>query len=106
MMDKEKILATEYSKEFDSIRQNAIVVSYYKYGRAKVNFETGNVDAIGTIRRTLDKFKATGNTLYLADIANYAMFRFMYPQGKEHFDPDGESAGLIGFTEKELSDGE
>lgn len=104
MEKNEEILSIEYSKEFDEIRKRAVIVSYYKYGRSKVNFESGNVDAIGTIRRILDKFKETGNTLYLADVANYAMFRYMYPQGNEHFDPDGESAGKIGFSEKELMD--
>lgn len=81
----ERILDHEYSKRFDELRQSAIVVSYHKYGSAKENFQKGMVDAIGSLELNLKKFKETGNTEYLVDVANYAMFRFMYPmEGNRH----------------------
>lgn len=100
----EDILKTEYSKQFDEKRKALICQSYYKYGRARRNFETGNVDAVKTIEMCLEKFKDTGNTEYLCDVANYAMFRYMYPQDGEYFrstDSDG-SAGIAGISEKEM----
>ena len=77
------ILKTEYSNAFDEKRKHLIEQSYYKYGPARRNFATGNVDAVGCIEKCLEKFKETGNTEYLCDVANYAMFRFMFPQRGE-----------------------
>lgn len=98
------ILREEYSTEFDKKRMNAILVSYYKYGPSKENFKKGMVDAIGSLKKNLKKFEETGNTEYLVDIANYAMFRFMYPQGNESYRPtdSNQSAGVSGITINEL----
>ena len=41
------VLKTEYSDAFDEKRKRLIEQSYYKYGPARRNFATGNVDAIG-----------------------------------------------------------
>ena len=40
------ILKTDYSEAFDEKRKHLIEQSYYKYGPARRNFATGNVDAI------------------------------------------------------------
>lgn len=99
-----KILDKEYSKRFDELRQSAIIVSYHKYGPAKENFQKGMVDAIGSLKKNLKKFEETGNTEYLVDVANYAMFRFMYPQGNESYRPtdSDQSAGVDGITINEI----
>ena len=100
------ILKTDYSEEFDKKRKALIQQSYFKYGKASRNFATGNVDAIGSLEKCLVKFKETGNTEYLCDIANYAMFRFMFPQNGEYFrhtDSD-DSAGIVGMSVKEMED--
>lgn len=89
------ILKTDYSLQFDEKRKALVVQSHYKYGRAGRNFATGNVDAI---------VKETGNTEYLLDVANYAMFRYMWPQSGEYFkhtDSD-ESAGIVGMSVNEM----
>lgn len=103
-MTNEEILKSDYSMVFDRIRQNMVVQSHYKYGRAGRNFTTGNVDAIGSLKKCLAKFEETGNTEYLADVANYAMFRYMYPQNGECYratDSDG-SAGIVGMSVNEM----
>lgn len=102
--DIEKILKSEYSAVFDEKRKGLVLQSYYKYGRAALNFNTGNVDAIGSLKKCLEKFEETGNTEYLCDVANYAMFRFMFPQGNEHFKHTGsdESAGIAGISVNEM----
>ena len=95
----------EYSDKFDQLRKNRVEVSYYKYGPAKKNFSTGNVQAIPTLERCLKKYQETGNTEYLCDAANYAMFEFMYPQHpKAHFraTDSGESAGIVGMSVNEM----
>lgn len=97
----------EYSDKFDELRRNRVEVSFYKYGPAKDNFSTGNVNAIATMEKCIEKYNATGNTEYLCDAANYAMFEFMYPQHpKAHFraTDSGESAGIVGMSVKELEE--
>lgn len=100
----EKVLLEEYSIEFDLKRQNAMIASYHKYGPIKENFKKGMVDAIGSLKKNLKKFEETGNTEYLVDIANYAMIRYMYPQGNESYRPtdSNESAGVDGITINEI----
>ena len=103
-MDAREILAKEYCEEFDERRKNAIVVSYHKYGPSKENFQKGMVDAIGSLKKNLKKFEETGNTEYLVDVANYAMFRFMYTMKRERYKPtdSNQSAGVDGITINEL----
>lgn len=93
-----KELEREYSAEFDKLRKSRVEVSYFKYGPARDNFGSGRVDAIGSLELCLEKFKKTGNTEYLLDVANYAMFRYMYPLPGEYFKAtdSNESAGTVG----------
>ena len=98
------ILNKEYCWEFDEKRKSAILTSYHKYGPSKENFQKGMVDAIGSLKKNLQKFEETGNTEYLVDVANYAMFRFMYPMKGEGYKPtdSNQSAGVDGVTINEL----
>ena len=103
---REHILGTEYSEKFDEIRKGMVLVSYFKYGKASRNFLGDYVDAIGCIEKCLKKFKETKNTEYLADAANYCMFRFMFPRNGEYYKPtdsDG-SAGIDGMSVQEIED--
>lgn len=103
-MDKHIDMSQEYSEEFDRLRRNRIEVGFYKYGPAKENFSTGNVNAIATMQRCLKKYQETGNTEYLLDASNYLMFEYIYPQHpKAHFKStdSGESAGIVGLSVNE-----
>lgn len=70
----------EYSERFDQLRANRVKTSYHKYGTATVNFGQKLVDTLESANMCVEKYKATGNTEYLCDAANYIMFEFMYPQ--------------------------
>ena len=100
----ETLMKTEYSKVFDEKRKGLIEQSYYKYGPARMNFVNGNVDAIESLKMNLAKFEETGNLEYLCDVANYAMFRFMFPQKGEYFKHTNsdESAGIFGMSVNEM----
>ena len=106
LTDFDPLLETEYSKKFDEIRKGLVLQSYYKYGKASRIFVSGNVDAIGSLKKCIEKFEETGNLEYLADAANYCMFRYMFPQEKEFFKhaDSGESAGIVGMSVKEIED--
>jgi hypothetical protein len=86
----------EYSERFDGLRRNACKVSFYKYGPAKKNFLEGRVDAIKSLEKKLAAYKRTGNTEYLVDVANYAMFEFMYPlHAAAHFTPTDDDRATL-----------
>lgn len=98
MKSTKEILNQEYSSKFDELRRNRVLQSYYKYGPAKINFGENCVNAIGSLKKCLAKFEETGNTEYLCDVANYAMFRYMFPKQGQYFKATGsdESAGTDG----------
>ncbi len=89
-------LKTEYSQEFDKLRQHRMVTSYYKYGPLRDNYAGGRVDAIATAELCIEAFKKDGNTEHLVDAANYMMIRFMYPMPGEAFRGTDSSAGIVG----------
>ena len=67
LINFDPLLKTEYSEKFDEIRKGLVIQSYYKYGKASRNFVSGNVDAIGSLKKCIAKFEETGNLEYLAD---------------------------------------
>lgn len=62
------------------------------------------IDAIKSLEKRLDKYKETGNTEFLADIANFAMIEFMYPQHLKAFykSTDSEACEIAGFGVNEV----
>ena len=86
---------SEYSQEFDKLRQNRVELSFFKYGPARDNFGGGRVDALKTAELCIDAFKKDHNTEHLIDAANYLMFRYMYPYPGEYFKPT-DSSGSVG----------
>ena len=102
---KEFDMSREYSDRFDELRRNRVQTSYYKYGEARKNFASGNVQAIPTADLCIKKYQDTGNTEYLCDAANYLMFEFMFPKHKKaHFraTDSSESAGIVGMSVGEM----
>ena len=95
----------EYSDLFDTLRQNRVELSFYKYGTAKDNFGMKLVNALESHNLCIQKYIKTGNTEYLCDAANYLMFEFMYPQREGAYfksTDSNESAGIVGTSIKEL----
>lgn len=104
-MTIDEILEQEYSEKFDAIRKKQMVVSYFKYGAVKHNHhEHKCMDTIGSLELRLAKYKETGNTEFLADVANFAMMEFMYPKHPNaHFEPtDSGACEIKGFGINEV----
>lgn len=98
-----KILSTEYSEQFDTLCKNRMVVSYHKYGPLAVNYGDKLVSAVKNLETRLQLYRETGNIEYLADVANFAMIEFMYPQHlNAHFNNLSESPGLGGMTYRDI----
>ena len=103
--DIQQILKTEYSERFDDIRKAMMVVSYYKYGPMKDNYEKYKcMDALANIEKRIAKYKETGNTEFLADVANFAMIEFMYPsvEGASYKPTDDGACDIAGFSINEI----
>ena len=101
----EKIVETEYSERFDEIRKGMMVMSYYKYGPLKDNYGTyKGLKAIPNLEARLQKYKETGNTEFLADVANFAMLEFMHPsvEGAHYKPTDDGACKIIGVSVNEL----
>ena len=95
----------EYSEKFDILRKNRVHMSFYKYGSAKINFGKKYVNALGCLKRCIDKYQKTKNTAYLCDAANYIMFEFMYPsiENAKFVETDSSgSAGIDGISINEI----
>jgi len=106
-MEIKDILKTEYSDKFDDIRKNMMVVSYYKYGALKDNYNNFKcIDCLGSLEKRLEKYKETGNTEFLADVANFAMIEFMNPSIKDakYIPTDNGACEIVGFGVNEIKD--
>ena len=102
-----EILSSEYSEQFDLIRQNMMVTSYYKYGPVEENYGGHNtIKSIERLELRLNAYKRTGNTEYLANIANFAMIEFMYPskEGNAYKPTDG-GVRIAGIGVNQISKG-
>lgn len=107
MMDKDlsKILSTEYSERFDTLRKQAMITSYYRYGPIKDNYERVKcLDAVANIRKRLERYLETGNTEFLIDVANFSMIEFMYPsvEGAFYKPTDSGACETVGFGVNEV----
>lgn len=105
MASYDEILKTEYSERFDDLRKKAMVTSFYKYGKASINYNQNYIDAIESLKLRLQKYEETGNTEFLVDVANFAMLEFMFPKNpKAHYkasDSD-QSPGIVGMGINEI----
>ncbi|MGN9163181.1 hypothetical protein [Clostridium sulfidigenes] len=103
MNDIEQVLQIEYSEEFDKLRKNRMFVSYHKYGPIKNNYGEGLISSVENLEIRLKKYKETGNTEFLVDVANFAMIEFMYPKhSNAHFDSENHGTRLKGMTVNDL----
>lgn len=103
--DTQQILKTEYSEKFDEIRKSMMVTSYFKYGPMQENYEKFKcMDALGNIEKRLAKYRETGNTEFLADVANFAMIEFMCPSipGAKYAPTDNGACEIAGFGINEI----
>jgi hypothetical protein len=104
-LNREDILKTEYSENFDELRKDRMATSYFKYGPVTENYKKLQcILAIESLEKRLKMYKDTGNMEFLCDIANFAMIEFMCPQHHNaHFKvlDDGKSH-IIGIGVNEI----
>ena len=76
---------SEFSPDFVEKMENAMGLSFYKYGPVKEAYPD-KIDAVESLQVRLERYAKTGNTEFLVDVANFAMIEFMLPRHPEaHF---------------------
>jgi hypothetical protein len=91
---------SEVSREFMQGMADRMGVSYFKYGLVSEAYPA-KVDAIKSLEQRLERYRATGNTEWLMDVANFAMIEHGYPRhSAAHFrgTDSHESPGRIGAS--------
>lgn len=106
-MSNEEILKTEYHEQFDNLRKDRMIQSFYKYGPLKENYTNELIDAVKSLEMRLQMYKSTGNTEFLCDVANFAMIEFMYPQHPEaHFKAQYDDQNhIVGISVNQMKGG-
>jgi len=80
-----KVPQTEFSKKFAEGMYNRMATSFFKYGKVAEAYPH-KIDAIASLNVRLERYKETGNTEWLMDVANFAMIEYMHPKHpKAHF---------------------
>lgn len=75
----ETLHQTEWSKEFESLMRNRLIVGSFRYGRLGIANKP-QYDRCRDIKRRLELYQETGNTENLVDIANLALCEFVEGQ--------------------------
>lgn len=105
MDTKDQILNRDFSKEFISKMQNAMVMSHYKYGWCSQTYPE-LAQAYKSIKTRLELYEKTHNLEYLVDVANFAMIEYCHPSfaDSEYVPTDSDkSHGLTdGISYKEM----
>jgi hypothetical protein len=101
-MELKVLTESECSLEFHQGMVNRMEVSFHKYG--KVMDAEGKVDEIACLEKRVQKYKETGNTEWLMDVANFAMIEYMH-RGTDAFRATSseESPGLKYVSGEESS---
>ena len=82
---KRVIVQSEINRKFRDRKDQAMTVSYYKYGPIRDAFPH-KVDAIASLKKRLRLYEETGNADYLVDISNFAEIEFTLPANPNYHD--------------------
>lgn len=88
----EKLRKTQWSKEFEELMRNRLLMGYFRYGPLEKQ-RPQQYDNIGSAIRRLNLYLETGNQEHLVDAANLCLVEFVIPSHKKaHFEStdDGE----------------
>ena len=69
---------SEYDQKFIQGMLDRMAMSYSTYGAVKDGFPD-KIDALKSLSGRIHKYRTTGNTEWLMDVANFAMIEFMFP---------------------------
>ncbi len=79
------IVESEINRNFRKRKDQALSVSFHKYGPLREGFPH-KVNAVACIKQRLKLYEETGNTDYLVDVSNFAEIEFTYPSHPNYHD--------------------
>lgn len=91
----ENVPGSEFCREFIQGMADRMQTSWFKYGNVRDAYPQ-RVDAVGSLKKRLERYERDGNTEWLMDVGNFAMIEFMAPKHPNaHYRPtdSGESPG-------------
>ncbi|MCK5581091.1 MAG: hypothetical protein KAJ18_07440 [Candidatus Omnitrophica bacterium] len=99
----EELRETQWSKEFESLMRNRLVMGALRYGRilgvkSFAGYGKPKYDRMGSVRTRLDSYLSTGNKEFLVDIANLCLLEFVecsHPQAHFESVDDGEHVKIL-----------
>lgn len=100
----EVILKNNFSESFVLHMKNAMMMSFFKHqdkrGDGNINSYVGKI-SIDMLQRELEAFKKDGNTEHMVNVANYAMCRYIFPQGDETYTPTDSDKSTFNVGKKQ-----
>jgi hypothetical protein len=69
----------DWAPEFIEAMARRMEVSFHKYGPVELAYPK-RIDALGNVAARIEKYRATHNTEWLVDAANFLMIEFMLPR--------------------------
>lgn len=72
----EELQQTQWSKEFEQLMRNRLVIGSLRYGKMLANGKP-QYDRIASARRHLEQYEESGNLEHLVDVANTCLIEFL-----------------------------
>lgn len=98
------VLKNNFSESFVTHMKNAMMMSFFKHqdkrGNGNINNYVGKI-SIDMLKRELIAFESDSNTEHMVNIANYAMCRYIFPQGKESYIPTDSDKSTFNVGKKQ-----
>lgn len=87
----DSVPATEIDTAFLQGMVDRMGMSYFKYGKVADAYPI-HADVLSDISKRIGKYRTTGNTEWLMDVANFAMIEFAHPSRDDaHYAPTDSS---------------
>lgn len=94
----DEVLSKNFDESFITHMRNAMMMSFYKHqdkrGDGNINNYVGKI-SMDLLLNELKAFNDDHNTEHMVNIANYAMVRYMFPQGDETYTPTDSNKSIF-----------
>ena len=76
--DLDSLRQSEWSAEFEQLMRNRLIMGAFRYGTQEQQAKK-RIDRLGSLKRRLANYEATGNLEHMVDFAAIAMAEFIHP---------------------------
>lgn len=93
----EELKETEWSKDFEQLMRNRLIMGAIRYGRIGVNGKP-QYDRIPSMIKRLQRYSENGNKEFLVDVANLCLLEFVecnHPHQHFHAIDENEHVNIV-----------